>query len=184
MKDWKYMLLSICVKYEWNNLEYNFRDISSLFLGRTYYFILHLCYFLMLCHLWLSRWKTERWKMDTGSSNQRLDDFSILLLVFRRIGSVYFIIYPTHTFEHLLLHYLCWCFLTAFSSFHNFCLHVSPICLHLSTTRFWKCSKFNFKKEMPGLEVFSNFDHSIIEYSIPFRGATNTLSTLIKRTNV
>ena len=122
--------------------------------------------------------------MPTGSSNQRLDEFSILLLTLCRICSVYFIIHPTHTFEHLLLHYLCWCFLTAFSSFYSFCLYVSPICLHLSTTRFCKCSKFNFEKEMPDLEVFSNFDHSIIEYSIPFREATNTLSTIIKRTKV
>ena len=122
--------------------------------------------------------------MPTGSSNQRLDEFSILLLTLYRICSVYFIIHPTHTFEHFLLHYLCWCFLTAFSSFNSFCLHVSPICLHLSTTRFCKCSKFNFEKEMPDLEVLPNFDHSIIEYSISLRGATNTISIIIKRTNV
>ena len=122
--------------------------------------------------------------MPTRSSNQRLDEFSILLLTLCRIGSVYFIIHPTHTFGHFLLYYLYWCFLMAFSSFYIFCLHVSPICLHLSTTRFCKHSKFNSEKEMPDLEVFSNFYHSITEYSIPFRGATNTLSTLIKRTNV
>ena len=122
--------------------------------------------------------------MPTGSPTQTLDEFSILLLTLCRICSVYFIIHPTHTFEHFLLHYLCWDFLTAFTSFYNFCLHVSPICLHLSTTRFCKCSKFNFEKEMSDLDFFSNFDHSIIEYSIPFRGATNTLSTIIKRTNV
>ena len=122
--------------------------------------------------------------MSARSSNQRLDEFSILLLTLCRIGSVYFIIHPTHTFEHFLLHYLCWDFLTAFTSFYNFCLHVSPICLHLSTTRFCKSSNFYFEKEMSNLEVFINFDHSIIEYSIPFREATNTFSTIIKRTKV
>ena len=122
--------------------------------------------------------------MPTGSSNQRFDEFSILLFTLLRIGSVYFIIHPTYTFEHFLLHFICWCFLTAFSSFNNFCLHVSPIYLHLSTTRFCKCSKFNFEKEMPDLEVLTNFDHSIIEYSISLRGATNTISIIIKRRNV
>ena len=122
--------------------------------------------------------------MPTGSPNQTMDEFSILLFILCRIGSVYFLIQPTHSFERFLLHFLYWYFHTAFSCFNNFCLHVSPICLHLSTTRFCKCSKFNFEKEMPDLEVFTNFDHSIIEYSIPFREATYTLSTIIKRTKV
>ena len=122
--------------------------------------------------------------MSAGSPTQTLDEFSILLLILLRIGSVYFLIQPTHSFEHFLLHLLYWCFLTAFSSFNNFCLHVSPICLHLSTTRFCKSSNFYFEKEMSNLEVFINFDHSIIEYSIPFREATNTFSTIIKRTKV
>ena len=122
--------------------------------------------------------------MPTGSPTQTIDEFSILLLILCRIGSVYFFIQPTHSFEHFLLDFLYWYFLTAFSCFNNFYLHVSPICLHLSTTRFCKSSNFYFEKEMSNLEVFINFDHTIIEYSIPFREATNTFSTIIKRTKV
>ena len=122
--------------------------------------------------------------MPAGSPTQTLDEFSILLLILCRTGSVYFLIQPTHSFEHFLLHLLYWYFLTAFSCFNNFCLPISPIYLHLSTTRFCKCSKFYFEKEMSDLEVFTNLDHSIIEYSMPFREATNTFSTIIKRTKV
>ena len=178
------MVIFICVKYEWNNLEYNFRGLCSLFLGRSYYLILYLCYFLMLCHLWLSRWKTEWWKMDTGSSNQRLDDFSILLLVFHRIGSVYFIIHPSCSFEHFLLHFLRWCFFAPFLSFYNFCLLVPPIYLHFSTTRYYKCSKFIFVEESTNLEVLTNFDYSTIEYFISLRGTTNSISINVKRTKL
>ena len=183
-KVWKYMVLFICVKNEWNNLEYNFRGLSSLFLGWNYYFILCLCYFLMLCRLWLSRWKTEWWKMDTGSSNQRLDDFSILLLVFCRMGSVYFIIHPSRTFEHLLLQFLCCCFFAPFSSFYNFCLHVPPIHFYFSTTRYCEYSKFNFVEKSTNLEVHTNIVYSTIKYSISLWGATNSISIIVERTKV